>query len=79
MLFGKLGLPIPFRQRLMYVMGKTIFPPALEIADNANETADGEFEQKVQEMHDAFCDEVIRIFENNKEYYGWGDKTLRLV
>lgn len=26
-LFGKLGLPIPFQQRLMYVIGKQLFPP----------------------------------------------------
>lgn len=70
--FGKLGLPIPFRQRLMYVIGKTIYPP-LDIES-------GEvFDQQAQEMHHRFCDEIIRIFENNKEHYGWGNKSIRLV
>ncbi len=70
--FGKLGLPIPFRQRLMYVMGRTIYPP-LDI--ESGELLD----QQAQDMHHRFCDEIIRIFENNKEHYGWGNKTIRLV
>lgn len=70
--FGKLGLPIPFRQRLMYVMGKTIYPPI-------NNTSGELLDQQAQEMHHRFCDEIIRIFENNKEHYGWGNKMIRLV
>eukprot|EP00577_Skeletonema_sp_RCC1716_P011341 CAMPEP_0113423902 /NCGR_PEP_ID=MMETSP0013_2-20120614/29294_1 /TAXON_ID=2843 ORGANISM="Skeletonema costatum, Strain 1716" /NCGR_SAMPLE_ID=MMETSP0013_2 /ASSEMBLY_ACC=CAM_ASM_000158 /LENGTH=423 /DNA_ID=CAMNT_0000311849 /DNA_START=109 /DNA_END=1380 /DNA_ORIENTATION=- /assembly_acc=CAM_ASM_000158 len=69
--FGKLGLPIPFRQRLMYVMGKTIYPP-LDIES-------GELDEQAQEMHHRFCDEIMRIFENNKDHYGWGNKSIRLV
>jgi len=76
-LFGKLGLPIPFRQRLMYVIGKAIWPVLTsgEISDLPVE----EFDQRVQEMHDAFCNEIERIFDRNKGHYGWENKTLRLV
>lgn len=77
-LFGKLGLPIPFQQRLMYVIGKTIFPP-LAIGEDVSTLEGEEFERKVDEMHGAFCEEITRIFERNKEHYGWGHKTLRIV
>ncbi|KAL7458710.1 hypothetical protein ACHAWC_010346 [Mediolabrus comicus] len=73
--FGKWNLPIPFRQRLMYVMGKTIYPPL----DNIKHDDDTLFNQQAQDMHDRFCDEVMRIFERNREHYGWGNKTLRVV
>ena len=75
-LYGKCGLPIPFRQRLMYVVGKTIWP------DLASEMKTGERridDELVRKMHDAFCDEVQRIFDRNKSHYGWSNKTLRLV
>ena len=78
--FGKLGLPIPFRQRLMYVMGKTLFPPLPRDGVNTSMMEGGEeFDERVQEMHDAFCNEITRIFERNKDHYGWGNKNLRLV
>ena len=73
--FGKRNLPIPFRQRLMYVMGETIYPPL----DDMKHDDDTLFNQQAQDMHDRFCDEVMRIFERNREHYGWGNKTLRVV
>ena len=76
--FGKLGLPIPFRQRLMYVMGKTIFPPLAD-GEDFSMLDSGDFNQRAQDMHDAFCEEIIRIFDRNKEHYGWANKTLRIV
>lgn len=76
LLFGKLGLPIPFRQRLMYVIGKTIWPSSN--VDTSSLSGE-EFDQQVQRMHNAFCDEIIRIFDRNKGHYGWENKTLRLI
>lgn len=69
--FGAWGLPIPFRQRLMYVMGNPITPPSPQ-------SFHGE-EQAVDEMYRQFCDELLRIFNRHKESYGWGDKTLKLL
>ncbi|KAL7543630.1 hypothetical protein ACHAWF_007429 [Thalassiosira exigua] len=77
LLYGKLGLPIPFRQRLTYVIGNAIWPSASNV-DISNLPRE-EFDRRVQEMHRAFCDELVRIFDRNKSYYGWEDKTLRLV
>jgi len=79
LLYGKLGLPIPFRQRLMYVIGKTIWPSITTSSSDLNSTAEEQFDERVQQMHDTFCKEIIRIFDRNKEHYGWKDKTLRLV
>merc|ERR1712029_460973 len=77
-LFGKLGLPIPFRQRMMYVIGKTIWPPSAKNGDESSLSGE-EFNMRVKEMHAAFCNEIARIFDRNKAHYGWENKTLRIV
>jgi 2-acylglycerol O-acyltransferase 2 len=66
--YGIWGLPIPFRQRLTYIVGEPIAPPLLS----------GE-EAQVNAMHDAFCGELHRLFERHKDAYGWGHKTLTLL
>jgi 2-acylglycerol O-acyltransferase 2 len=68
--FGVWGLPIPFRQRLSYVMGDPIAP---------EQKYNGAVEDQVDDMHQRFCDELIRLFERHKEAYGWGHKTLKLI
>ena len=70
--YGVCGLPIPFRQRLSYVVGETIHPPPLI-------QSRGGTDQQVQDMHQRFCDELLRIFDRHKEAYGWGHKTLKLT
>ena len=80
--YGRLGLPIPFRQRLLYVMGNPIYPPDIAHSNyNAgnNISSDQVFRQNVDEMHEKFCDELLRIFDKYKESYGWGDKILHLT
>merc|ERR1712194_164640 len=77
LLFGKLGLPIPFRQRLMYVIGKAIWPTATDA--DIGQMPGEEFDRHVQDMHDAFCQEMKRIFDRNKGHYGWENKTLRII
>lgn len=72
--FGVGGLPIPFRQRLSYVVGDPILPHP------APASAPGDaMELQVDDMHARFCSELIRLFERHKEAYGWGQKSLRLV
>lgn len=72
--YGVWGLPIPFRQKLLYVIGDAVFPPTVLDTDS------GELrEQAVDEMHKQFCDELLRIFERNKDSYGWNHKTLKLL
>ena len=36
-------------------------------------------DERVQQMHDAFCTEIKRIFDRNKGHYGWENKSLRFV
>lgn len=67
--FGKLGLPIPFRQRLLYVVGSAIYPPSTP----------GNVDNDASEMHAAFCNELVRIFDRYKELYGWSHKNLKLL
>ena len=67
--FGVWGLPIPFRQRLSYVIGRPIYPSDT-LGDN---------EEQVRLMQDLFCQELERIFDRHKEAYGWGHKRLRLL
>jgi hypothetical protein len=70
--FGKYGLPIPFRQRLMFVIGQPIHPPQGSGSDN-------HAEERVDQMQKQFCDELMRLFERHKEAYGWSHKTLKLL
>ncbi len=84
LLYGRWGLPIPFRQRLTYVVGNAIWPPGGATTaggdDDGGATATTTTDERlVREMHDAFCVEIGRIFDRNKGHYGWENKTLRLV
>jgi hypothetical protein len=77
--YGVCGLPIPYRQRLLYVMGNPIVPPSSSSSSSSasnlllNEAA------QVDDMHKQFCDELHRIFDRHKEAYGWGQKSLQLI
>jgi 2-acylglycerol O-acyltransferase 2 len=75
-LFGQWGLPIPFRQKLLYVMGNPIIPPPLDGNDGIDQQRQ---QQQVDDMHAKFCQELLRLFEAHKESYGWGRKTLRIL
>lgn len=70
--YGKYGLPIPFRQRLLYVIGRPIEPPSSS-SGSASE------EEQVDRMYQQFCDELLRLFERHKDAYGWSHKTLKLL
>jgi hypothetical protein len=67
-IYGRLGLPIPFRTKLWYVMGDPIWPNEGMVE-----------EENVESMHSAFCEEIHRIFEENKGIYdeSWEGKTVR--
>lgn len=66
--YGICGLPIPFRQKLSYVIGNPITP--------RNDIA---AQKAVDEMYDALCDELQRLFERHKDAYGWPRKSLELI
>ncbi|CAJ1939771.1 unnamed protein product [Cylindrotheca closterium] len=67
--YGKYGLPIPFRKRLLYVMGNPIHPP------EASASAD----QQVETFVASYCNELIRCFDRHKQSYGWEEKILRIL
>jgi 1-acyl-sn-glycerol-3-phosphate acyltransferase len=69
--YGVWGLPIPFRQKLLYVIGNPIHPAT---STNSRSPTD-----VVNRMHQQFCDELRRIFNRHKESYGWEHKSLHLV
>jgi 1-acyl-sn-glycerol-3-phosphate acyltransferase len=74
-MFGQYGLPIPFRQRLMYVIGNPIYPDAMRDSDSSTN------EQVVADMYKRYCKELIRIFDRHKESYaaGWASKQLTIL
>ena len=79
--FGVWGLPIPFRQRLLYVIGNPIHPPptTTTMIGQGGIGEQQQQQQAVDDMHKQFCDELMRIFERHKEAYGWGHKSLKLL
>lgn len=74
--FGSMGLPVPFRQRLLYVIGSPIMPSSTGGHDGGAGT---DFEDQVSQTHSRFCEELLALFERHKESYGWDRKTLRIV
>lgn len=72
--FGSWGLPMPLRQRLLYVMGTPLFPPT-----NVDLSNTAELDNQVDELHARFCDELVALFDRHKESYGWARKTLKVV
>lgn len=71
--FGQFGMPIPFRQRLLYVMGTPIAPPNNEVDSDREPT------RQLDEFVNSYCAEIMRIFERHKESYGWASKTLKIL
>lgn len=70
------GLPIPFQQRLVWVIGKPIHPPSI---DSSIQEDSEQFKAIVDKLHAQFCDELVGIFERHKHHYGWGHKNLQIV
>lgn len=72
-MFGVWGLPVPFRQRLLYVMGNPIYPSDSSSGDSQS------FNMQVDEVHARFCEEIVRIFDRHKGSYGWERKVLKII
>lgn len=60
--FGKWGLPIPFRQRLLYVMGRPIYPPqdASTMATMSGYTETDLLNKSAELMYKQYGQELIR-------------------
>ena len=77
-LYGQGFLPIPFRQKLLYVIGHPIFPSGAESGPSASNNGSS-FDEQVNDMFTRYCDEMTRLFDAEKESYGWAHKTLKLL
>lgn len=77
--FGKWGLPIPFRQRLLYVIGNPIHPPSN--CTFSSERIINNDDAKVDDMYQRYCNELRRVFDRHKESYakGWQNKNLTIL
>jgi Diacylglycerol acyltransferase len=75
--FGKWGLPIPFRQRLVYVMGNPIYPSCQQQSVGGVKLDDAQ----VDDMYQRYCQELLRIFDRHKQSYakGWENKNLSIL
>eukprot|EP00934_Nitzschia_sp_Nitz4_P004739 Nitzschia sp. Nitz4//scaffold283_size24287//10128//11271//NITZ4_008403-RA/size24287-augustus-gene-0.32-mRNA-1//-1//CDS//3329545648//4729//frame0 len=70
-MYGRGYLPVPFRQKLMYVVGRPIDPGMTAVTS--------EFDSRVDEMFAKYCSELLRIFNRQKESYGWAHKSLKII
>jgi len=81
--FGKWGLPIPFRQRLLYVMGRPIYPQSPDNfgAMTTTNSSSDIVNQRAELMFQQYGRELIRIFDRHKESYasGWEKKSLTIL
>ena len=61
--FGKWGLPIPFRQRLLYVMGRPIypqFPEGVSVITTMNDSSSDIVNRSAELMHRQYGQELTR-------------------
>lgn len=78
--YGQGFLPVPFRQKLLYIMGRPIYPsPQIDRHKYKSPNTAGQFDEAVDEMLNKYCEEMIRIFDRQKESYGWAHKTLQII
>ncbi|KAL7561231.1 hypothetical protein ACA910_004152 [Epithemia clementina (nom. ined.)] len=69
--YGVWGLPLPFRQKLTYIVGDPIRPPPL--------TGHVDLDARVNQMHHQFSSSLHNMFERHKHAYGWGHKSLKII
>ena len=72
--YGKMGLPMPFKQKLLYVIGRPIRPPIA--SDNFASLCEKEQNDIVSKMHQQFCSELVRVFEKYKSVFDWSHKDI---
>ena len=75
--FGPCGLPVPYRTRLLYAVGRPIFPPSSVM--EGIEGVGPEGDDVVEHVHAQVRTELYRIFEKYKSSYGWDRKSLEIV
>ena len=64
--WGRFLLPLPYRIPIVGVMAKPI--PVTKCENPSAEDVD--------RVHAILVEEMVKLFDEHKEAYGWGDKTL---
>mmetsp|Transcript_29629 Transcript_29629/g.80067 ORF Transcript_29629/g.80067 Transcript_29629/m.80067 type:complete len:332 (-) Transcript_29629:109-1104(-) len=65
---GRWGLPLPTRTPLNMVVGRPVATRKCEVG--------AELDAEVERVHAAYKDELRRMFEDNKERFGYSDRKL---
>lgn len=78
-LYGQWGLPIPFRQKLLYVLGRPIYPEPSQHMGHDRTLISKNLDGQVEEMLQKYIAEMLRIFDRQKDSYGWAHKKLRII
>lgn len=68
LIHGRFFLPIPFRKPILAVMGKPIHTYYMKCEDPTPE--------QIEIIQKKLLEEMERIFDTYKHYYGWDDKKL---
>ena len=68
LIHGRFFLPVPFRKPILAVMGKPIETHQIKCEDPTPE--------QIEMIQKNLLNEMERIFDTYKSYYGWDDKKL---
>lgn len=68
LIFGRWGLPIPYRVPIFGVAGKSISTKHMQCEEPTPE--------QIKEIQDQLLEAMQDVFERNKKFYGWEDKKL---
>ena len=68
LIFGRWGLPIPYRVTIFGVAGKSISTKHMQCDEPSPE--------QLKEIQDQLLQAMDNVFEKNKQFYGWEDKKL---
>lgn len=72
--FGRFGIPlfIPHPKKISVVTGTPILIPKFEGTDE-------ELRGKVEEVHGKWIEGMVKVFEENKKSYGYGDRKVVIL
>jgi len=72
LIFGRWGLPVPFKVKLHMVVGDVIPVRRLPRQHPG-------FEEAVAAVHDQYMGALAALYYAHREEYGWGDRPLVMV
>lgn len=67
--WGRFFLPVPYRIPILGVLGKPI-----AVQKNPNPS-----NEDIERVHKVLCEDMIKLFDEHKEAYGWAKKKLVIL